>query len=84
MGWAWGKAGVGLPNWVGNVSYGERFRVEPHLVNPPFLWWVRIQQLDRARQWRDAREFVEKHTLAKADAATQALYNELVVLTRNG
>jgi hypothetical protein len=74
---------VPLPVWVGRINYAERFHVEPHKVNPPFLWWRRIIAIDGARRKRAARETVESLGLGKVDEETRQLYEDLV-LTMKG
>lgn len=60
------------------ITYAERFRVEPHLVNPPMLWWLRLAEYSHAERMRQAREYIETHGMAKADAETRRLYDEMV------
>ena len=62
--------------------YAERFGVEPHQVNPPLRWWLRLQAYDTARSQRTARETVERVGLAKSDAATQKAYDALMIALR--
>lgn len=61
------------------MAYAERFGLEPHNVDPPLRWWLRVNALDEAKAQRLAREFVERHGLDKADADTKRLYNDLVL-----
>ena len=84
MRWAWGTPDARLPSWAARIAYGERFGLEPHRVNPPVLWWYRVNELDTIRAARDARKFVDKHTKAKAEPDTQKLYDWLVQQSRNG
>lgn len=64
---------------MARILYGERFGVEPHNVNPPGVWWVRVAEWDRIRNARAAREYVDNHTAEKADESTRALYNWLAI-----
>lgn len=66
------------PGWAARIAYAEKFHVEPHRVNPPLLWWFRVSVLEEYRRKRAAREWVDAHKLAEADADTRRLYDELV------
>lgn len=55
--------------------------MEPHLVNPPIKWWLRLAEWDTARAYKRAREAVERYGLDKCDPDTRRLYNDLVLKT---
>ncbi len=73
---------MGPPEWAARIAYAERFGVEPHTVNPPLRWWKRIGALDYAKAQRQARELVERVSMAKAPADAQRLYNDLMLAIR--
>ncbi len=52
--------------------------MEPHLVNPPGAWWIRVAEWDRIRRARVAREYIDQHNAEKAPEEYRALYGWLV------
>jgi hypothetical protein len=56
--------------------------VEPHTVNPPLSWWIKLNAWDAARAKRQARETVERKGLAQSDPDTQRIYNDLMLELR--
>jgi type II secretory pathway component PulJ len=67
-----------LPAWVGRINYADRYQIEPHKVNPPVRWWVRLGMLEEARGKRRAREAVERLGLGKVDPDQRRAYDDLI------
>ena len=68
-----------MPDWTARIAYAERFHLEPHRVNPPLRWWLRLGALDQARNQRQARELVERAGMDKVSPDTRTMYNELML-----
>ncbi len=64
------------------MNYAERFHVEPHRVNPPNRWWLRLQAWDYARARRGAREAVDAHGLGGVSQETAKIYSDLILEIR--
>jgi len=61
------------------VAYGERFHVEPHKVNPPLGWWLRLAALDTAKAQRHAREMVEAYGAFKVSPDMRRIYDDFIL-----
>lgn len=77
--WAAGVAGASPPSWAARIVYAERFGVEPHTVNPPVRWWVRLSEFDRAKNQRRVREAVDAHGLEHQNEDDRRTYNDLIL-----
>lgn len=70
---------------MARLAYAEKYGVEPHLVNPPLLWWMRLDAWELARKQRQVREAVEERGLEKQNDDDRKIYGDLIKeAMRNG
>lgn len=77
--WAAGAPAGAVPAWAARIAYGERFGVEPHKVDPPYMWVLRLGAWDQAVADKAAREAVERYGASEVDEATRRRYNDLIL-----